>query len=220
MLTITETNIGQAAKFSDFIDRHVHKDFKLVLSFAASDSADVNYSDLVRVDEKIVNLLQLESRLTDLKNEILGGADAAFDTLIELQAALGNDEDFAATVTAALATKMALGVTTLDETAFTEGTNWNINNSSYIKKNGNGWIDVLLDVIPDGASYPSNITVATLPIGSRPANSLSGIIGRAVDVDTHTVFYFNVNSNGTIQIVPPTGSVPERMIIKVSYFNS
>lgn len=63
VLTITETNIGQAAKFSDFIDRHVHKDFKLVLSFAASDSADVNYSDLVRADSKLKTLLDIQGMI-------------------------------------------------------------------------------------------------------------------------------------------------------------
>ena len=40
---------------------------------------------------------------TALKNEILGGAGAAFDTLKELQNALGGDADFAATVAGKIA---------------------------------------------------------------------------------------------------------------------
>ena len=42
---------------------------------------------------------------TAVKNEILGGADAAFDTLKELAAALGNDANFANTITSELAKK-------------------------------------------------------------------------------------------------------------------
>ena len=42
---------------------------------------------------------------TALKGEILGGADPAFDTLRELQTALGSDGNVAATLTAAIATK-------------------------------------------------------------------------------------------------------------------
>lgn len=48
---------------------------------------------------------------TAVKNEILGGADAAFDTLKELAAALGNDANFANTITSELAKKADKGHT-------------------------------------------------------------------------------------------------------------
>lgn len=46
---------------------------------------------------------QAQAVRTALKNEILGGAGAAFDTLKELQNALGGDADFAATVAGKIA---------------------------------------------------------------------------------------------------------------------
>ena len=49
---------------------------------------------------------RLTAALATLKAEILGGADPAFDTLLELQQALGDDPDFAATVVNELAEKV------------------------------------------------------------------------------------------------------------------
>lgn len=46
-----------------------------------------------------------DAALAALRAQILGGAGAAFDTLKELETALGDDANFAATVTAALAGK-------------------------------------------------------------------------------------------------------------------
>lgn len=77
VLTVTETNIGQPAKFSDFIDRHVHKERKLMLSFAAANSADVNYSDLVRVDDKLklhLNILGMINTAIEVKANKSQGA--------------------------------------------------------------------------------------------------------------------------------------------------
>ena len=47
----------------------------------------------------------VSNAVTAVKNEILGGAGAAFDTLKELAAALGNDANFANTITRELAKK-------------------------------------------------------------------------------------------------------------------
>ena len=47
----------------------------------------------------------MSNAATAVKNEILGGAGAAFDTLKELAAALGNDANFANTITRELAKK-------------------------------------------------------------------------------------------------------------------
>jgi hypothetical protein len=44
----------------------------------------------------------IEAAKTAVKNELTGGATAAFDTLAELQTALGNDVNFAATIATAL----------------------------------------------------------------------------------------------------------------------
>lgn len=49
---------------------------------------------------------RLVAALASLRAEILGGADPAFDTLLELQQALGDNPDFAATVINELATKV------------------------------------------------------------------------------------------------------------------
>ena len=48
---------------------------------------------------------EVSNAATAVKNEILGGAGAAFDTLKELAAALGNDANFANTITSELANK-------------------------------------------------------------------------------------------------------------------
>ena len=48
---------------------------------------------------------EVSNAATAVKNEILGGAGAAFDTLKELAAALGNDANFANTITSELAKK-------------------------------------------------------------------------------------------------------------------
>ena len=48
---------------------------------------------------------EVSNAATAVKNEILGGAGAAFDTLKELAAALGNDANFANTITRELAKK-------------------------------------------------------------------------------------------------------------------
>ncbi len=44
----------------------------------------------------------IQSAINGLKNELLGGAGAAFDTLEELATALGEDPNFATTITTAL----------------------------------------------------------------------------------------------------------------------
>lgn len=74
VLTITETNIGAASKLSTFGTAQTNFDRKLVLSFAAADSADVNFSDLVRVEEKLTELLDIQALIDD---SIVGKANKA-----------------------------------------------------------------------------------------------------------------------------------------------
>ncbi len=57
-------------------------------------------------DVRLVVETRLNAALAALKSEILGGADPAFDTLLELQQALGDDANFASTVTNELASKV------------------------------------------------------------------------------------------------------------------
>jgi hypothetical protein len=63
----------------------------------------------------------LDTSLDELRQTLLGGASTAFDTLKELETALGDDANFAATVTAALAGKVpaltAVGPKTANYTA-------------------------------------------------------------------------------------------------------
>ncbi len=105
VLSIVQTAIGQPSKFSDFEDRQTHFERKAVIQFAATGSGISDYLDVVSAKSKLSELIELDTKLANLKNEILGGAGAQFDTLAELQAALGDDEDFAANVLAQIALK-------------------------------------------------------------------------------------------------------------------
>lgn len=66
--------------------------------------------------ESLLNGKATPADLAALKNEILGGAGAAFDTLGELAAMLGNDPNFATTMANALAKRLRVDAAT----AFTE----------------------------------------------------------------------------------------------------
>jgi hypothetical protein len=59
-------------------------------------------------DGQIVNYKALTDAIAVAVSDLLGGAPEAFNTLNELRLALGDDADFAATVTTALAGKLAL----------------------------------------------------------------------------------------------------------------
>ena len=54
--------------------------------------------------DKIFDTIELAK--TTVKNELLGGASAAFDTLNELAAALGNDSSFATTIATEVANRV------------------------------------------------------------------------------------------------------------------
>jgi hypothetical protein len=225
VLTLSQTAIGQPSKLSNFTTANTHFDRKMVLSFAASGSADVDYADLVYLVDKMTVLLDIEAKLTALKDSILGGAGGAFDTLLELQAALGDDEDFAATVTSQLALKTSLGVTTLDHTNYTEGLNWNVDNSSRLKKDNNGLVQVALRVINDGASS-ANRTLATLPVGYRsPINLATNAIESAFyygdDSGRGVPYVIGINNDGTITIPIMDGTrIPSELFINITFFNS
>jgi hypothetical protein len=226
VLTLTQTAIGQPSKLSTFITANTHFERKMVLSFAASGSANVDYADLVYLADKLAIVLAIEAKLTALKDSILGGAGGAFDTLLELQAALGNDEDFAATVTAQLALKTSLGVTTLDHTNFTAGTNWIVDSSSRLRKDNNGLVQLSLRVVNDGAST-SNKTLATLPLGYRPSVTLAGV--HALESSFYYTdgsgrsFMYNaqISTAGVVTLpIMDATRIPSELVIHITFFNS
>lgn len=70
-------------------------------------------SNMVTIDDasttstsEVWSAAKIVSAITAAKNEILGGAGAAFDTLKELQDALGSDATLAATINTALANRV------------------------------------------------------------------------------------------------------------------
>lgn len=191
VLTITETAVGADAKFSDFTSRTVHVDRKMVISFAAVDSGDVNYTDLVSVDDKIYSLLGIEGRLASLFNA-----------------------------------KTSLGVTTLDHTYFVDGVNWNVDNSSRLKKDNNGLVQVILRVVNDGATS-ANKTLTTLPLGYRPSVNLSGVhaiessFDYGDDSGRGTPYYAQVETNGVISIpIMDATRIPSDLFIHITFFNA
>lgn len=68
-------------------------------------SAGGHFGDVITVDQPasanhhLTRLVEVNSLIQAAKNEILNGAGPAFDTLLELQQALGNDPNFATTIT-------------------------------------------------------------------------------------------------------------------------
>lgn len=56
------------------------------------------------------SITSVDSKIAAAKTEILGGAGPAFDTLIELAAALGNDPNFAASMSALIADRPTIAV--------------------------------------------------------------------------------------------------------------
>ena len=105
---------------------------------------------------------------TAVKNEILGGAGAAFDTLKELAAALGNDANFARTIADALA-KKADKATTLAAYGLGDA------------------IAVLTGTIADGGTIP-------LPAGFSEAQC-KFMVSMSEDDPTYAPCDFNENGN-------------------------
>ena len=80
---------------------------------------------------------------TDITSSITDGAPGALDTLNELAAALGDDENFATTVTNSLATKATLVKSGTEPTDKTAGLLWfNTSNNSLYSANGTSYLKV------------------------------------------------------------------------------
>lgn len=111
--SFTEDKILQD-QFADHLDLAGTKAMKGTITHVASQqfnghSVDVSngghFGDVITVDQPassnnhLTRLGEVNTLIQNAKNEILNGAGPAFDTLLELQQALGNDPNFATTIT-------------------------------------------------------------------------------------------------------------------------
>jgi hypothetical protein len=81
-----------------------------VWQFGAAGSGLANFSDVVTLKQRInSNLLDVPGQINTAVNALVGAAPGALDTLNELAAALGNNPNFATTITTALAGKAPIG---------------------------------------------------------------------------------------------------------------
>jgi hypothetical protein len=79
-----------------------------VWQFGAAGSGLANFSDVVTLKQRInSNLLDVPGQINTAVNALVASAPGALDTLNELAAALGNDSNFATTVTSSIAGKVA-----------------------------------------------------------------------------------------------------------------
>lgn len=91
-----------------------------IQSLASSGGATIN--DALNVSTvQTWSITKINNTITNAINAVTNGAPGALDTLAELSAALGNDANFAATITAALSNRVrtdtaAQGLTTLQKT--------------------------------------------------------------------------------------------------------
>ncbi len=90
--------VGDPVRFADGSIEAVHKDHKYEISMGAEGSGEVNYADLKQLKDVLAVMLDVDAKLNTFKSEIVDGASEGFDTLAEIQAALGDDPDFATNI--------------------------------------------------------------------------------------------------------------------------
>jgi hypothetical protein len=73
-----------------------------------ADGVGLVINDLTTTTTDLWSSTKVDSEITTAVNSILDGAPAALDTLNELAAAIGDDSDYAGSITALLATKAAI----------------------------------------------------------------------------------------------------------------
>lgn len=94
--------------YTDFTNQNTLEDRTYVWSFAAPGSGLADFSGVSALKTRInSNLLDVPGQVTAAINALVASAPGALDTLDELAAALGDDANFASTVTTALAGKVA-----------------------------------------------------------------------------------------------------------------
>jgi len=99
----TTHRVGDPVIYSDANSFNTHAIRKLVWSFGTSGTGLADYSQVLRLANLMNTLIDVQGQI----NAVIDAAPGALDTLNELAAALGDDPNFAATVTTALAGKLS-----------------------------------------------------------------------------------------------------------------
>lgn len=102
----TTYRAGDPVRYSDGSDQNTHSIRKLTWSFGAPGSGLADFSALVTLKLRInTTLLDVPGQISAAIAALVASSPAALDTLNELAASLGNDANFATTVTTALSLK-------------------------------------------------------------------------------------------------------------------
>ena len=80
--------VGDPVRFADGSIEAVHLDHKYQISLDIEGAGEVNFSNLVQLKDVLSVMLDVDSKLSIFKNDIIGGASEGFDTLEELENAL------------------------------------------------------------------------------------------------------------------------------------
>ena len=100
--------IGANVRFGDLQYREVHIDYKMELIMAAPGSNEANYNEVEFIKDKVSALIGMQSAIQSAITALVDSSPATLDTLNELAAALGDDPNFATTITNLIATKVAI----------------------------------------------------------------------------------------------------------------
>ncbi|WP_089084716.1 hypothetical protein [Aquitalea magnusonii] len=79
----------------------------LQLAQAAAGAAGASIDDTAASNTKTYSSTKITGLLADLKNQILGGASAAYDTLQEIEAEIGNDKSALANLLTAVGNRLS-----------------------------------------------------------------------------------------------------------------
>jgi len=99
---------GPAVRFADLQYRDVHIDAKIKLELGASGSGEADYDEVEHLKDKVATLIDMQNAINTAIASLVDSSPAALDTLNELAAALGDDPNFATTITNSIATKVAI----------------------------------------------------------------------------------------------------------------
>lgn len=105
VLNPVDIEVGEPVRFADGSINAVHIDHKYQIALAAVDSGEVNFSDLKQLKDVLALMLDVDAKLDTFKADLIGGASEGFDTLADLEAALGGDINFGTNLLQQLATK-------------------------------------------------------------------------------------------------------------------
>ncbi len=102
-------NYTKQAIYGDNQFRDTFYNDELILAQGAPGSGIADHDDVDVLADRMDSFLSLSDKIQAAQDALVAGAPAAMDTLNELADALADDEDFAATMTSALAGKVAKG---------------------------------------------------------------------------------------------------------------